>query len=239
MIDLPPVPDSATGEPRPPRAPAVGRSDAAVPVADGRCKPDPPPGQGPVLEWSCRPWWWLWYVPLLWSAFMAAAATVAPLRWGEGAGFSWLGQWWICSIVVLPGILIVLIGRRRRLSVGADWCARGRRWVRTYELVRMEIVRQATGDDLLLEDQAGRVLRVRLAELQANPEMWDLVYNGVLHSAHSWEIDADDRTRQSLRLPSNAAPTPADHDEDAPLAGPSPPRSHRLGRRAGPDRPRG
>lgn len=50
--DLPPMPDSITGEPRPPRAPRIHKSTEDTPVKRSpRKPPEAPDHLGPTLEW--------------------------------------------------------------------------------------------------------------------------------------------------------------------------------------------
>lgn len=95
--------------------------------------------------------------------------------------------------------------RRRVVAGGAEWLhARPDRWVRTYELVAVKL--HAGGRLLSLSDAEGRTVTVRLrpAGRHTNPRLWDLVYNGMLHSAHARPLRTNRSSRRRLALAPNA-----------------------------------
>ncbi len=54
---------------------------------------------------------------------------------------------------------------------------------------------------LVLKDRHGRRFQCQLSTLQANPKLWDLVYNGMLHSACHRRVQSNARAREHLPLP--------------------------------------
>lgn len=93
---------------------------------------------------------------------------------------SWIG-WTVLAFVVLYALQPI---RRDACAAGALWVQYRRRWVRTYDLNRVSWRSAGGGSwDLTLYDSGGRRLRVPLSALVANPDLWDLVHNGLVHSA--------------------------------------------------------
>lgn len=77
----------------------------------------------------------------------------------------------------------------------------GKRWVATYELSSVKISHQSDRPDLTLKGRDGRWFGADLRELQDEPWIWDLAYNGILHSVVDGAAEADAHTRLQLRLP--------------------------------------
>ncbi len=197
---LPPRPDPATGYPRPPHAPLmVGKERRFAErehLASTRV-PSPPDGQGPVLEWSREPLRgrgrYAIPLPLI---VVALAATI------ETRSVEWMTSWWPWAFVAALA-LFYYFSARPMMCAGADWYRCGSRFVRTYELVSATVSRTATGDvswHLNLKDEAGCKTATRLDDLERNPLLWDLVYNGILHSVRNGaKTNRDSREYLSLR----------------------------------------
>lgn len=102
-------------------------------------------------------------------------------------GFSWMWTMpalWI--FVAAPPVLWYFLGRRTGISAGADWFAVKGGHVDVYELTKVRIVGTSGGLswDLELADRKGTELSINLREIQANRDLWDLVYNGIAHSVN-------------------------------------------------------
>ena len=200
---LPPIPDPETGLPRPPRAPAPGR------VSDKPQKPDhdrvndptraplPPAGQGPVLAWyrsSLRGA----LVTGLWGTGLVVLVVSARDRFQ----FHWVHFWEFWLVFLGIGFAIGLAQLRgRRCSAGAEWVSGRKSWVRTYQLVKVKNSRSPWGVHVRMWDSGGRDLRISLAALQQDRLLWDLVYNGILHSVIASNAETDGATHLYLRLP--------------------------------------
>jgi hypothetical protein len=85
-------------------------------------------------------------------------------------------------------------------TAGSDWVARNRRWVRTYELIEITY-RARFGPRLRLQDSAGRTATIKIESLQGDREIWDLVYNGILHSVIAGGARTDRLLHLVLHLP--------------------------------------
>lgn len=172
---LPPKPDETTGTPRPPRAPLYGTSndsnhDPSVPA------PEPPDGCGPTLEWYVASKKSTWLGALFVVALFIAFFTIFY-------GFSWMAMWWVWLVIALTAGLLALYVRGTFFAAGADWLRTSNGWVNTYELTEVEIHLHGVKIDLFLKDSSGRATNNQIADLQANHDLWDLVYNGIRHSA--------------------------------------------------------
>ena len=106
---------------------------------------------------------------------------------------------WMVLAVTIPIYYFSL--RSKRVVAGADWLRSGPRWVRTYELTKIALKRNGTTALLELVDQGGRTLQVPWSQLQYNRELWDLVYNGILHSVYLGHAEVDAGARHHLKLP--------------------------------------
>lgn len=103
---------------------------------------------------------------------------------------------------------IYLVSARTCLSAGADWVARRRRWVSTYELVKVTChAYPYWGVALCMRDSGWRKLRYRFIDLSSDRLMWDLTYNGILYSAIINNAKTNGTFRRTLPLLSLEPPS--------------------------------
>lgn len=199
-IDLPPVPDRVTGEPRPPAV--LRRETKAVESTPANRKPRKHPPSpvdelGPILEWSQNTPRTAWLGGAL--VFLIAAVFLTANN-----GFAWMSLWWMWLFILLFGWGIVRILGKDWVAAGAVWVQSRDAWVNTYELTRITFSVDGYNRVLRVEDGAGRKIHsLKLRSLQVNPPLWDLVYNGILHSVASGNCDISDKARKEIRLPEN------------------------------------
>lgn len=110
-------------------------------------------------------------------------------------------SWWLWLFPLASGILITLSTGPDSCWAGADWVARGKTWVNTYELTSIRVVHDESRRKLRLVDSAGQLVNLPLQAVQGNQDLWDLVYNGILHSSKERDTDINALARHSLRLP--------------------------------------
>ncbi|TWF94142.1 hypothetical protein FHU35_14424 [Saccharopolyspora dendranthemae] len=117
-------------------------------------------------------------------------------------GFEWMGTWWLWVLVLIPIPLWALIGRRHGISAGADWFAMKKGYVDTYELTEVKVEGASGGLAWTLElaDKKGTEMSVDAADAQANSKLWDLVYNGILHSVQQGSAKTNPKALDKLRL---------------------------------------
>lgn len=195
---FPPKPDLRTGEPRPPSAPLEKNWTPAISEdPDKASVPEPPAGQGPVLEWYQGPG----------SGGTAAAffmiLGIVVLTW-RFWGFDWVHVWYLWAILLAFSAILYFANRRgERLSAGADWYWYKRSYVKIYELTSVTVRGAAGGAAwaLDLEDAGGRKVSTQLQIIQRSPALWDLVYNGILHSVYTGGAKVNKRARDRLHLP--------------------------------------
>lgn len=113
------------------------------------------------------------------------------------------GSLWL-ALLVIPAAAVLFMNNDRPIAAGAHWLYHKRRWIRTYELESVRIAGGLTANDLAL-GQDGKELLIRVDNLQENPALWDLVYNGIRHSVANGAAVLDDpgakqTTRNMLRL---------------------------------------
>ncbi len=215
--ELPPVPD-ASWQPRPPAAPRVvgpwggGRHELEVghhEVADRLYVAST--GQGPPLLESARagrpPGRWV-------TAALDAGYIVLPIAL-VGAIALWFivedrtqGYLFLAAAVVVTGALffwrnaadttvVLLAGARAVAEVDTDGDGLD---LPLYELREIGVTDSRRGLSLRLVGPGAQRLTLPFGLLEANQQLWDLVYNGIRHSeAAGAEVDA--RTRQLLALP--------------------------------------
>jgi hypothetical protein len=199
--DLPPRPDSKTGLPRPPHAPYY--SGSQQPDDDPDREPDggqtslTPPGQGPVL---------VWYRSSRFGALKVTAWGIpiffVLLAIREGFSIRWVLYWPVWLICALMLLGVYSSQRTNGCAAGSDWLALSTKvWVRTYDLVKVTC--HAYGGDLTLKltDSSGRKVESQITRLQADRRMWDLVYNGILHSVIASGAETNGMLHMSLKVP--------------------------------------
>lgn len=159
-------------------------------------KPHPPPGQSPTLEWyreSPRRAVFSGIVGFV-LVSLCTGLLLDPDYWYD-IGWAWL---WLLPLAARI-LMTVTIGVGH-CCAGADWFARGKYWVNTYNLISIKVIIPQTNRYLELEDSAGGQLRLPLATAQENQDLWDLVYNGILHSASTGDADINALAGNDLRL---------------------------------------
>ena len=201
--ELPPRPDPYTGLPRPPRAPGfigvdVSVNESVVREKDQALAPSPPPGQSPVLVWyreSSRG------SVISTVVVVLLAATILTLS----RGTAWIVHakyWGVWAIFAVSLVVVYFISRADRFSAGADWVARGKKWVRVYDLVKVTCHSYPYyGAGVCMRDSGGRKLRYRFIDLSSDRLLWDLTYNGILHSVIAGGAETNWMLRKSLALP--------------------------------------
>jgi len=202
--DLPPIPDAATGEPRPPRAPRIHQGKEQTPQDRQPHNPPPlPSGHGPMLEWI-QP-----SVRLQYGAAAAMAGILVVFAIVRTGGFEWLHWWWYWALLIVGSWIMFRATRNHWTAAGATWVQWRSSWVDTYRLTRIRFSADGTNRVLRLRDAHGNEIHsFKISEIQGNPDLWDLVYNGILHSIASGNCDIDAKTRQILQIPYELGPRP-------------------------------
>lgn len=191
--ELPARPDPDTGLPWPPHGP--GYTGGVLPNRwDSRDVPSQPPGHGRVFAW--RPTRTLGEI-LAVAVMGFVIISVSTLT----RGFEWMSypSVWILLIFVL--VFIYLLIRTRGCVAGADWFKQGRKWVETYELVEITYKLRAGSPRLKLQDPDGRKVTVRVKDLRSDRDVWDLVYNGILHSIVAGKVKTNEKLHLDLHVP--------------------------------------
>lgn len=227
---LPARPDPDTGKPFPPEAPT--RASPKKPEHDKHRetrlshKPDPPPGMGPVLAWHRANTRGKVFGLVFSLAFLAGGGTVIftlqgdpPLEWLQ------LRYWPLWIIVVGGSFLMSKPWQMSIMSAGADWVKteNARRnskniVLRFYELVEVGGSVAVGRIYLRLRDRDDNAMDMLLTQWQRDQRIWDLVYNGILHSvADGAKVDKGvDKTLRfddspAMRLNRQYPVTPAPH----------------------------
>jgi predicted exporter len=128
-----------------------------------------------------------------------ATALIVGIVFATLAGWMmWRGLEWIVSLGIFAiayGIVIAAVFSEN-LSAGDGWLARGgaKRYVRTDELIVLEMRTAISGTRIRMRDRDGRTIAVRLEDLTIDPLLWSLVRAGVSASLAAG-LEADDRSR--------------------------------------------
>lgn len=195
--ELPPKPDPQTGEPRPPRAPLErGWRAPASKHKRGRSKvAEPPEGEGPILEW---------FYPTRGSNIMIGllmSLVIVVFLCIRDFGFSWMATWWLWLFVIPWPFFFMLSQRSIRISAGADWLIYNKSGlIKTYELTKVNVKIGGAAHYLDIEDRHGNGISTHVLYFQFNRELWDLVYNGILHSVHEQGAETNQLAKGYLQL---------------------------------------
>jgi hypothetical protein len=199
-VELPPRPDPLTGEPHPPPAPREWPGHASEAERDPRRFGSWPKEQGPLLE--C-------YRPTKRGGISAAVGLVVIAVVGltiTTGDTSWMSIWWMWSFPALCIPLGLSITTHSRCAAGAEWFQHKNSWVRQYELASVKIRMRYWNRYLHLKDRDGRKVAVFTGEVQQNQRLWDLLYNGILHSVVAGGAETNRIARRALKLPAPSAP---------------------------------
>ena len=119
----------------------------------------------------------------------------------KDGGLSWAAVWWLWLFIVPWPFIFIFVGHNSSLSAGADWVCGGKRsFVKTYELVQVKATVGGAARSIELKDRHGNTFSSQLDDLQRNRELWDLVYNGILHSVHVHGAETNKMARNFLGL---------------------------------------
>lgn len=198
-VNLPPIPNPWTGEPWPPAAPHGKRRDPAVPVPDPE-KYSSPEGLGPVMVRDQTTYREL--IPL--CAGVAVSFVLMGVVHNSGFGFlftpsmKWL---WLLLAAIIG--LIVWSFRSDTVAAGTQWVQWRKRWVSVYELARVDISDESGHSVplLTLVDSSDRKIVAKWTDISRVPGVWDLVYNGILHSVASGNCDISPNARKMMVVP--------------------------------------
>ena len=126
---------------------------------------------------------------------------VAGVTLMQAFDLRWMTFWWAWVLVLVFTGLIMGTVRRSGCSTGADWLQHPGGWVRLYELTKVTAHRRSNATHVDFEDRHGNVVMISLSDLHEDREIWDLVYNGILHSVVSGGAETNGRLHSALDVP--------------------------------------
>ncbi|MFN2496057.1 MAG: hypothetical protein ABR608_09140 [Pseudonocardiaceae bacterium] len=112
-----------------------------------------------------------------------------------GWGLWWVTEWVFWLIVLFAPVMVFLTSRSQWMAAGADWFASDTGWVKLYELIKVELAGSGISPRLYLTDTEGRATHAELRQIQANPRLWNLVYNGIIHSFYTRDVKLNTAAR--------------------------------------------
>lgn len=194
--DLPPRPEPETGRPVPPHAPGYPVSDQEAYRLDTTGAPAAPAGQGSTLAWVNRNRKDRLRVSAMGLVFMAGVFSIVN-------GVHWLEHWryWPLWVILVGTSALLYVAQRGACAAGAEWLSYRNEWVKLYELDKITCNSNVGNVDLTMKDSDGRKLSVKLADLQRDRLLWDLVYNGVLHSVIARRAETNGQLHHLIHVP--------------------------------------
>ena len=126
---------------------------------------------------------------------------VAGVTLMQAFDLRWMTFWWAWVLVLVFTGLIMGTVRRSGCSAGADWLQHPGGWVRLYELTKATAHWRSNATHVDFEDRHGNVVMISLSDLHEDREIWDLVYNGILHSVVSGGAETNGRLHSALDVP--------------------------------------
>jgi hypothetical protein len=135
-------------------------------------------------------------------AVLGFVLTAFLLTLRDGFQFHWVRYWQLWIGLVVVGALVGLTQLRgTECAAGVDWLRGRRQWVRTYELVKVKSYPSFSGGWIRLEDRDGRTLGLDHTTLQQDRRLWNLVYNGILHSVIAGGAETNGAAYLHLHVP--------------------------------------
>jgi hypothetical protein len=184
-----------TGEPRPPTAPRTETTSIHTSAPDMPDKAGGPPSEwGVALEWFSQPRGDIFQGSV--GFFVLCLAAFAVIT----GGFDWVTDWFPWGFSGGLSLLIYFDARRDRVLAGSQWVQTRKEWVSTYELTRIRSTNVGLQRAMKLEDNHGHKLVLVLRHAQKNTKLWDLVYNGIVHSVASGDCDISKAARRILKV---------------------------------------
>ena len=203
-FSLPPKPSAGSGQPFPPHAPAYSGTEKGAPELDRdritilSRKPQPPKGQGSTLAWyqaSPRKG----FFAVLWTYVLV----IAGLFIVRGFSTDWFHVWWLWVGMAALSLLAYPITMKDNYAAGAEWVMVNKDWALTYELVSVKAYTYSNSLNLHFVDSGGRTLKANISRFQDDRRIWDLLYNGILHSVVINGAETNQLARGTLKLPAS------------------------------------
>lgn len=189
-----PIPDKVTGDPRPPTAPRTETTSIYTTPGMPDTTGGPPSEWGVALEWFSQPRGNIFQGSV--GFFVFSLAVVTFMR----GGFDWATDWFSwCSSGGL-GLMLYIDASRHRVLAGFQWVQTRKKWVSTYELTRIRSTNIGLQRAMKLDDSHGHTLVLVLRHAQKNIELWDVVYDGIVHSVASGDCDISKAARRILKV---------------------------------------
>ncbi|WP_156096154.1 hypothetical protein [Amycolatopsis jejuensis] len=122
----------------------------------------------------------------------------------HGFTTGWFRLWWLRLAAAAFSLLAYPIVKEEGAAAGAEWVMFNRAWVRLYELTSVRAYSYGNTLNIHLVDHDGRKLQTSIDRLQDDRRIWDLTYNGILHSIVKNGADSNQLARGTLNLPATS-----------------------------------
>jgi hypothetical protein len=188
--ELPSLPDNL-GDPRPTGAPVHTWSTLSKGQGRFGSVPTAPEGFGPTLEFYRRSVRSIVLSVLILILLLAGLFTARN-------GTRWFDIWWVWVVFLGAAVVLLIVSKREVTAAGARWLRTEHGWIGIYELTEIALLETKRSHVLRLTKGESK-LSVPLGRVTAQPEIWNLVYAGVVHSVASGaKFDAS--TYQTFQL---------------------------------------
>lgn len=168
-----------------------------------------PPEKGPALEYDRAG---VREATSMFAWAMGFYVVIVCIMWliGGESPIGWMPHWYVWLFGVIIAAPFAWSKFNNRVIAGADWLSNGKNqeWLDLYDLKTVTVSFMGTNYYLKLEDRRGENYDITLFELERKPRIWDLVYNGILHSVAHGDVKTNDMARSKLHLDSA---TPSKH----------------------------
>ncbi|MCJ0978750.1 hypothetical protein MTX35_13615 [Rhodococcus sp. ARC_M12] len=188
------MPNPTTGEPRPPTA-HRGEARAHWVTMPGDLENSVVPLEyGPALEAFEEPR----REKLLQAVMLICIFLlffIVPFR-----GFGWADLWFPWLVILGLPVLQYRKSLGDRVLAGARWVQQRDEWISTYEITKIRSTTVGLNRASKIEDVHGNKLILVLPDAQMNPLLWNLVYNGIVHSVAYGNCDISKAARRILEI---------------------------------------
>ncbi|WP_156365364.1 hypothetical protein [Sciscionella sediminilitoris] len=164
--------------------------------------PTPPEGRSRVLEYYKDSKKLRWATSFWLFIGIIAFTSFGALGRGMSLDF-WVRYPYIILLPLLGGAVPLMFTKHQIMTAGADWVQWGRKWVDLYDLGTINVIVAGESFALQVYDNSGRKAYLPVDQVQGNPKLWDLVYNGILYSVEHYATVKGRGCRKVLRMDPN------------------------------------
>ncbi|WP_183130497.1 hypothetical protein [Rhodococcus sp. SBT000017] len=189
------MPDPMTGELRPPSAPRTeSKGIRTTPPGFPTTEVVAPEEMGPPLEWCEESKHYPLQGAIFYLCLFAVSGTIIY------RGFEWTSNWFLWVFITVICVAMYFHLKKDRVVAGSRWVQQRDEWISTYEITKIRSTTVGLNRASKIEDVHGNKLILVLRDAQMNPLLWNLVYNGIVHSVAHGNCDISKAARRILKI---------------------------------------